>query len=283
MIAITGASGHLGKATLDFLLTKTNPESLVAIVRDSQKVTEFADKGVSVRQGDYTDPASLVASLAGVDTLLLISSAVLGEERVRQHSNVIAAANEAGVKHVFYTSAPNPSLTSSFTPAIDHFHTENLLIGSGLTYTIFRNNLYLDVLPMVIGDAVQTGKLPYPAGDGKTSFVLRRDIAEGLANALTATAKHENKVYDIGASTAWSFSDLAAGLGHDGTTVAYLDIPGSAYEAELAKHLPPPAVTIFAGMAEGIKKGEFDVPSSTLAELLGREPLSLDEFLKSLA
>jgi hypothetical protein len=36
-------------------------------------------------------------------------------------------------------------------------------------------------------------------------------------------------------------------------------------------------------MAEGIKKGEFDVPSSTLAELLGREPLSLNEFLKSLA
>ncbi|MVM39115.1 NAD(P)H-binding protein [Spirosoma sp. HMF3257] len=282
MIAITGASGHLGKATLEFLLTKTNPESIVAIVRDPQKLTDFAGKGVAVRQGDYTDQASFVTSLAGVDTLLLISSAVLGDERVNQHNNVINAAKEAGVKHIFYTSAPNPSLESSFSPAIDHFRTENLILESGLTYTIFRNNLYLDLLPMVIGDAAQSGKLYYPAGDGKTSFVLRTDIAEGLANALTSEG-HENKVYDIGSTTAWSFSDIVASLSSAQKTVEYIDIPGSAYEAELVKHLPPVVAKIYAGMAEGIKKNEFNVPSSTLKELLGREPVSLDAYLKSVA
>ena len=282
MIAITGASGHLGKATLEFLLSKTSPESIVALVRDPQKVTEFADKGVAVRQGDYEDQASFVTSLAGVDTLLLISSAALGDDRVRQHSNVINAAKEAGVKHIFYTSAPNPSPTSLFTPAIDHFHTENLIRESGLTYTFFRNNLYLDVLPMVIGDAAQSGKLPYPAGDGKVSFVLRKDIAEGLANALTSEGQ-ENKVYDIGATTSWSFSDIVAGISHGGKTVDYVNIPGSAYEAELGKHLPAAAVKVFAGMAEGIKQDEFDVPSPTLKHLLGREPVSLDAYLTSLA
>lgn len=281
MIALTGASGHLGKATLNYLLTKTNPESIVAIVRDPQKIADYADKGVVVRQGDYTDQASFVAGLAGVDTLLLISSAVLGDERVIQHSNVINAAKEAGVKHIFYTSAPNPSMTSLFIPAIDHFRTENLILESGLTYTFFRNNLYLDILPMVIGGAAQSGKLYYPAGDGKANFVLRTDIAEGLANALTSDG-HENKVYDIGSPTAWSFSDIAASLSSTDKPVEYIDIPGSAYEAELVKHLPPVAVRIYAGMAGGIKQNEFNAPSSTLKDLLGREPVSLDTYLKSL-
>ncbi|GAB4032564.1 SDR family oxidoreductase [Spirosoma jeollabukense] len=281
MIAITGASGHLGKATLEFLLSKTSPESLVALVRDPQKIAEFADKGVAVRQGDYEDQASFMTGLAGVDTLLLISSAVVGDDRVRQHSNVINSAKEAGVKHIFYTSAPNPSPNALFTPGIDHFRTENLIIESGLTYTFFRNNLYLDVLPMVIGDAAQSGKLYYPAGEGKVNFVLRTDIAEGLANALTSEG-HENKVYDIGSPTAWSFSDIANSLSRNGTTVEYVDIPGSAYEAELVKHLPPVAAKIYAGMAEGIKQNDFNVSSPVLKNLLGREPVSLDTYLKSL-
>ena len=281
MIAITGASGHLGKATLEFLLTNTKPESLVAIVRDPKKVTAFADKGVVIRQGDYDDQASFAASLADVDTLLLVSSAAVGDERVRQHSNVINAAKEAGVKHIFYTSAPNPSLTALFTPAIDHFRTEKLLVESGLTYTIFRNNLYMDVLPMVIGDAAQSGKLYYPAGDGKVSFVLRNDIAEALANTLISEG-HENKVYDIGAPTAWSFSDIAKSLSKDEMSVEYIDIPNSAYETELAKHVPPVVAKVLSGMAEGIKQNDFNVPSSTLEQLLGRAPVSLDDYLKTL-
>ncbi|WP_338876075.1 SDR family oxidoreductase [Spirosoma sp. SC4-14] len=282
MIAITGASGHLGKATLEFLVTQTSPETLVALVRDPEKVTDLSAKGIQVRKGDYDDSATLVSSLAGVDKLVLISGSTIGEERIRQHTTVIEAAKEAGVKHVFYTSSPSPSANALFGAAIDHFHTENVLKESGLTYTIFRNNLYLDILPMVIGDAAQSGKLYYPAGDGKVSFVLRADIAEGLAKALT-TDGHENQVYEIGAPTAWSFGDIAEALSHNGKPVAYIDIPNSAYEAELLKHLPAPIATLYAGMAEGMKQNDFNKPDITLEKLLGRTPVSLGEFLKNLA
>ncbi|GAB4015980.1 SDR family oxidoreductase [Spirosoma koreense] len=279
MIAITGASGHLGKATLEFLLTKTSPETLVALVRDPQKVSDLAAKGVQVRAGDYNDPASLVESLAGVDKLVLISSSELGEERVRQHANVINAAKEAGVKQIFYTSAPNPSAEALFTPAIDHFRTEALLTESGVPFTIFRNNLYLEVLPGIIGDAAQSGKLYFPAGAGKVSFVSRTDIAEALANALTSDG-HENKIYDIGAPVAWSFDDIVAALSQDGHPVEYIDIPTSAYEAELAKHLPAPFVKMYSGMAEAVKHDDFNVPDTTLETLLGHAPISLPDFLQ---
>ncbi|MBD2704655.1 SDR family oxidoreductase [Spirosoma sp. BT702] len=281
MIAITGASGHLGKATLDFLTVKTNADSLVALVRNPEKATDLAAKGIHVRQADYGDYAALVAGLVGVDKLVLISSDALGDERVQQHTNVINAAKEAGVTHIFYTSAPNPSLDALFTPAIDHFRTETLIKESGLTYTFFRNNLYLDILPLVIGDAPQSGKLYYPAGDGKVSFVLRADIAEGLANALTSEG-HENKVYEIGSPTAWTFGDIAAAVSESDKSVEYVDIPASAYEAELAKHLPAHVVGVYAGMAKGIKQGDFNVADSSLEKLLNRQPVTLETYLKSL-
>ncbi|MFC5410794.1 SDR family oxidoreductase [Larkinella bovis] len=282
MIAITGASGHLGKATLEFLRTKTSPDSLVALVRDPAKVADLAAQGIQVRAGDYDDSASLVASLAGIDTLVLISSSVTGPERVRQHTNVIEAAKEAGVKHVFYTSAPKPSLEARFTPAIDHFLTEELLKESGLTYTIFRNSIYLDVLPGLVGNAAETGQLFYPAGEGKVSFVLRADIAEGLANALT-TEGHENKIYEIGAPLSWSFKDIAAVLSQNGKTVEYIDIPTRAFEAELMKHLPAPVAKVYTGLAEAIKHNELNEPDPALENLLGRTPVSLAEFLKNRA
>ncbi|GAB3895209.1 SDR family oxidoreductase [Larkinella knui] len=280
MIAITGASGHLGKTTLDYLLTKTSPGSLIAIVRDPAKVADLTAKGVQVRTGDYNNPASLAASLAGVDQLLLISSSAVGEERVRQHTAAVQAAKEAGVKHIFYTSATNPSPDARFTPGIDHYLTEKALKESGLTYTIFRNNIYLDVLPMVIGNAAQSGKLYFPAGDGKVSFALRADMAEALANALT-TEGHANKIYDIGSPVAWSFSDIADALTQNGTPVEYVDIPTSAYEAELMKHLPAPVVKVYSGMAEAMKHNDFNQPDTALQTLLGRPPVSLTAFLKN--
>lgn len=41
MTAITGANGHLGKATLHHLLKKTGAENIVAIVRDPLKLQEY--------------------------------------------------------------------------------------------------------------------------------------------------------------------------------------------------------------------------------------------------
>jgi uncharacterized protein YbjT (DUF2867 family) len=80
VIAVTGASGKLGRATVGFLLErKLAPESLVVVVRDPQKVADFSARGVEVRRGDYTDPASLQAAFSGVDKLLFISSSALGE------------------------------------------------------------------------------------------------------------------------------------------------------------------------------------------------------------
>ena len=60
MILITGATGHLGKATIDFLLEKIPAKEISALVRSEAKATALREKGVTVHIGDYTDYDSIV-------------------------------------------------------------------------------------------------------------------------------------------------------------------------------------------------------------------------------
>lgn len=97
MVLVTGANGHLGSQTIDFLLDKLPANEIAGLVRSKEKGAELAEKGVEVQIGDYTDYNSLREAFEGIDILLLISSSTI-EGRVSQHENVINAAVEEGVK-----------------------------------------------------------------------------------------------------------------------------------------------------------------------------------------
>ena len=75
MILVTGATGHFGKATIDFLLKKgISANSISALVRDEAKAEDLKTKGINLKIGDYDNYASLVKAFKGVDKLLLVSS-----------------------------------------------------------------------------------------------------------------------------------------------------------------------------------------------------------------
>lgn len=95
-LAITGATGQLGRLVINTLKTKTAPGGIVALARALDKA---ADLGVPARLFDYDAPETLAAALEGIDTLLLISGSDIGR-RVAQHGAVIAAAKAAGVRHI---------------------------------------------------------------------------------------------------------------------------------------------------------------------------------------
>lgn len=282
MIAITGATGHLGLATTKALAAKIAPSEIVAVVRDPQKAAATLPQGLTVRQGDYNDPAALLAAFQGVETVLLISTSELEyEARLREHRNVIDAAKQAGARHLIYTSVVNPSPESAFGASPGHFATEEYLNASGLTYTIFRNTLYLDIVPMLVGEGtLPSGKLYSSAGEGKVSYALREEIAQALANVLT-TAGHENQTYDIAPGPAYSFQDLAATLSEvSGQPVEYVPVSSEDIAAGLRQHqVPEPFINLLLGMSQAMKNGEFDATSVNFEQLLGRKPTNLKTYL----
>jgi NAD(P)H dehydrogenase (quinone) len=282
MIAITGATGHLGLATIQALAGKIAPSEIVAVVRDPQKAANTLPQGLTVRTGDYNDPASLLAAFQGIETVVLIStSEVEYEARMREHKNVIDAAKQAGARHLLYTSAVNPTPNSPFAAMASHLATEEYLRASGLTYTVLRNTLYLDIVPMLVGEGtLPSGKLYSSAGDGKVSYGLRAEMGEALANVL-ASKGHENQVYDIAPGPAYSFQDLAATLSEvTGQPVEYVSVSGEAIAAGMREHqVPEPFINLLLGIAEAMKNGEFNSPSTTFEQLLGRKPTDLKTYL----
>jgi NAD(P)H dehydrogenase (quinone) len=202
------------------------------------------------------------------------------------HRNVVRAARAAGVAHILYTSVVSPSPTAKFAASPGHFHTEALIRESGIPYTFFRNNLYLDIAPFMFGSAVATGTLAYPAGSGRIGFIARDDIAEALAVVLTK-GEHKNREYPITVSHApYSLHDIATALGKAaGKSITYSDVTPEAFRTALEKQgLPAPAVAMTVGLAEAVRAGEFDAASPELERFLGRPPVGLEAFLsKALA
>ena len=100
---ITGSTGHLGSATIEYLLNKVSANEIAALARNEEKAKTLKEKGIDVRIGNYDDYDSLVKAFQGIDKLLLISASEIGN-RAAQHINAINAVKEAGVEHIVYTS-----------------------------------------------------------------------------------------------------------------------------------------------------------------------------------
>ena len=252
-------------------------------MRDASKADDLSAKGVNLKIGDYNDYESLVSAFQGIDKLVLVSGTDLAN-RSAQQLNAVKAAKEAGVKHIVYTSFERKNETETSPIAFlaqSHIDTDNAIIASGLTYTILRNNLYLDVLPMFLGEKVLENGIYFPAGEGKAAYVSRTDLAEAAANILISEG-HENKEYATNNVENYSFQEVAETLSQiTNKNISYFSLATEEY-AEVLKNAGVPAeyIGMFVGFAEAIKQGEFSANQSDLENLLGRKPLTLAEFLK---
>ncbi len=140
MIAVTGASGQLGRLVVAELLKSVPASTLVVAVRSPEKVADLSALGVQVREADYDKPDTLEKAFAGVEKLLLISANEVGK-RAPQHANVIAAAKKAGVPFMAYTSILHAD-TTPLPLAREHKQTEAMLAESGIPHAILRNGWY---------------------------------------------------------------------------------------------------------------------------------------------
>ncbi|MGI3783438.1 MAG: NAD(P)H-binding protein, partial [Janthinobacterium lividum] len=167
-IAVTGATGQLGRLIVAGLKSTIPVDQVVAVVRDAEKA---ADLGVTVRVAPYEDVDALAAAFEGVDILVFISGDTPGV-RVPQHTNVVRAAQRAGVGRVVYTSAPKAADTTLIL-APEHKATEELLRESGLTWTFLRNNWYSENYAGTLTAAAATGEIVSAAGDGRVASASR--------------------------------------------------------------------------------------------------------------
>jgi NAD(P)H dehydrogenase (quinone) len=280
---VTGATGRLGSQVVEFLLHRIPANEIVALTRDPKKLHPLVEKGVEVREGDYHDPRSLEQAFNGVESLLLVS-ALAFTDAVTQHSNVIEAAKRTGVRHVIYTAIRRVEGNDFRIPQADEWDrkTEALLKASGLEWTILRNPMYLDMLPLGFGKDVLDVGIRVPAGNGLAALASCRDLGEGAAAVLSGEG-HESKIYTLGGSESATMSDIAKAISEtSGREIDYRDTPVAEFvNARVTEGFPEPAATFFAAWFQAIAAGVFAEVTGDLERLIGRKPQSAQEFLSA--
>ncbi|MBV8578161.1 MAG: NAD(P)H-binding protein, partial [Acetobacteraceae bacterium] len=207
MYAVTGATGQLGRLVIEALLKTIPADRIVAAVRSPAKASDLAERGVIIREADYSRPDTLAPALVGVDRLLLISSTEVSG-RLPRHRAVLDAARRAGVSLIAYTSMLHAD-TSPATLAIEHRQTEELIAASGLPAVILRNGWYTENHLLALPAALEHGAFVGAAKDGRFSSAARRDYAEAAAVVL-ANDGHAGTTYELAADAAFTLAELAA-------------------------------------------------------------------------
>jgi len=278
-LLVTGGSGHLGRRVLELLLD-AKVGKLVTTTRTPEKLADLAARGVEVRQADFGNPTTLATAFAGVDRLLLISSDVIGEQRQAQQRAAIAAAVEAGVKHVLYTSLPRPEPGNPAAVAPDHYATEQALAATTLDWTILRDNLYMDLLLGSLPAMLSRGQW-FSAGNGKkTAYVTREDCARAAAAALAATTTGR-QILTLTGPQALSDAEIAQ-IASEITGKPLQVILVSAEEkrnALIGAGLPPFVADLLVSFETATAQNFLGEVSSAVADLTGSAPQGVRDFL----
>jgi uncharacterized protein YbjT (DUF2867 family) len=276
MILVTGATGLNGKELVRQLSAKG--AAVRALVRNRAKAADLAAlPGVDIVVGDMTVPETLPPAFAGVERVMLISSA--DPAMVEVQSNVIAAAAKAGVRHVVKLSGIMPDLDSAFRFARMHGEVEKRLEASGMAFTQLRAGEFMPSYFRQVPSILAKGAIFLPMAEARIASIDIGDLAE-IATTVLTTGGHEGKIYPLTGSEALTMAEIAEKLSAAvGKEIRYVSVaPEDAKQAQLAAGAPPYMAEAIAELfAERRNGGESRVYPEAQS-LLGRAPTSFDTF-----
>jgi NAD(P)H dehydrogenase (quinone) len=278
-IGVSGASGHLGSATVRELKARLGAKAkVVGISRTPDKIAAL---GVETRAGDFDKPEMLAVAFRGIDKLVVIPpSDMKSAARSKQTCAAIDKAVAAGVTHIAYLSAAGtrfaepPHLMESF------FVPEQALMRSAKQWSILRMAFYaesfLDRAKMSLAQGVFASSSSTPV-----NFVARGDVAAAAAG-LIATEGHHGAIYNATGPETLDGAERAAVVAKvTGKPFAFVQVPLEQLLAGLkAAGLPPIVLDAFASIEDMWAKGAFDITTGDVARLAGRAPRRLIDVAK---
>jgi uncharacterized protein YbjT (DUF2867 family) len=278
MIVVIGGTGTTGRALVQALTAKGI--DFKCLVRDEAKARETLGADVALVQGDLDDAASLDAAFAGADKVFLNSGH--GPALRQQQINAVEAAKRAGVAHFVKMSGSEKAIAADGPSQImqDHYHVEQALLASGLTWTILRPNYFLNNVMMFAPTVASDSKFMSPiAPDAPITMIDVRDTADAAVAVMTEPG-HEGQTYYLTGGTITLnqiASELTRALGRE---ISLVTVPlEGAKKAMEGQGMPPWLVAHMTGLVPFVSDGGMGHGSDWVEKLSGHPPRTLAAFV----
>jgi NAD(P)H dehydrogenase (quinone) len=225
---------------------------------------------------NYEARDEMEAALRGARTVFLVS-AEEARHRVEQHKAAVDAAKAAGVERIVYLSWFHASPDTAFTFGQHHFHTEEHIRTSGLSYAFCRDNIYLDYVPFFAGP---DGAIRGPGGEGRFAPVARDDVADVVVELLTDPGREG--AHEVSGPESYSLAQAAERLGEAvGRKVSYVDeTMDEAWASRRGSGEPDWVIEGWITTYVAIANGELDEVTRTVKDLTGHDPQRLEALLE---
>ena len=273
MILITGATGHIGKELIPFLLE--SGQSIRVLVRDEKKVANL-DPRIERGVGDWNKLETLASAMVGVERVFLVTF------ETQQDINVIEAAKRAGVQHIVKLSTLEAT-DHKINVGRWHYEREELIRASGLDWTFLRPGMFMSNSIDWWAESIKgQGSVFFPGGKkGKVAPVDPRDVAKVAAFALTQSG-HGGQAYELTGSELFTIGEMVQVIsGVLGKPIRYVDIlPIAAKLFMLKSGMDKTLVNALMEMLVSLRRNEGAIVSDIVQQLTGYPPRTFEAWCR---
>jgi NAD(P)H dehydrogenase (quinone) len=272
---ISLGNSHIGRLAIETLVEKgIAPGDIVAVVRSPEKAKDLAEQGIEIRIGEYGDTEGFTAALDGVDALYMVSGMATPDDRIRQHRSVIDATKSAGVGYVVYVSFVDTTEGSPFFAWTINQDSEAYLRNSGIEYTILRSGMYSEADLDYIPEYLEAGKVANNIGDGKISYISRREIVLAAVHCLLG-GEHKGQTYTLTGPEQVTQSELAALISKwTGREIPYEVVSDEFYRETFPE---PYWADVVVTLYQAVRQGNMEIVTGDFEKILGRRAYTLQE------
>src|SRR5882762_1587543 len=277
MILITGASGNVGREVLK-QIAATGTKVRAAF--QSVGKAAVAPSGVDIVTMDYNQPETLQKALKGVERVLLVGPPTPNLTALERKA--IDEIKQSETRYVVKLSAMGGR--GAIYPR-QHADSEDYIKSSGLTYTFLRPNGFMQNFINYNAPTINTQDAFYGSqGESQVSHIDIRDIAAVAVKTLTE-AGHEGKAYTLTGPEALSNARVAEILSDDtGREIKYVDLPPEQFKQALVDAgLPKWSADALNDLQQFYRRGEASAVTGDVEQLLGRKPISFEQFSRDYA
>lgn len=278
-VLVTGATGVIGSRLVP-LLAERGAQVRAMTRRPDASLPHHP--AIDPIVGDFADPASLDAALAGVDTVFLACANV--PDQVEHETALVDAAARAGVGRLVKLSARGAAADADVAFWRWHAEIESRLRASGVPAVVLRPSFSMANLFAAAEHVRAASMLAAPAGGARIAMIDPLDVARAAAEALVGDG-HVGRTYTLSGPEAIGYKQVAADLGRvTGREVRFVDVPPeAAVPAMTASGLPPFVAEQIAAVFAALRGGAQDSTTEDLIELTGRAPRAFAEFAEDVA